>query len=223
METYFELNDEERNDLRSKLSIIFKSYKKYCNLIDNNIEGCNVTEIIDTIYELKPLIENNLEKIIYNGLEFLFICMSKIIDTDIRYSIDFLSYFFNEKIYKIIISQLISKKERNEYIEKSERRYYYYFIYAEIIKCEWLKTNYEDLSILPITKYSLEEIQCMSNINRYIDENIDKSIKLINYLYDNIKHNFPEWETDIAQCKDINFSFGNPINLYFNGIEYIKN
>ena len=48
-----------------------------------------------------------------------------------------------------------------------------------------------------------------------------ESIDMINELYDNLKHNFPDWKFEIAQCKDINYTYGNPMKLYFDGSDYV--
>ena len=233
MNTYFELNDKERIDLRSKLSIIFSSYKKYCYLINSDNGGSNYIEIGNIVIEIKPIFENNIEKIIYYGLEFLILCMSKVKNTDIKYVCEFLNYFLNDNVYKKHICKLISKSENNEEITKSEKKYYYYFMIAELMKYKLLQLNYEPISIDKITQYriillegNIEEIpvQIKYNIetNEYIDENMDISYDIIDFLYDHIKNYFPEWSNEIALCKDINFTFGNPLDLYFNGNNYIK-
>jgi hypothetical protein len=69
---------------------------------------------------------------------------------------------------------------------------------------------------------SLKQYEYNININKYITEKMNESIDIINQLYDNLKNNFPDWKCEIAQCKDINYTYGNPMKLYFDGFDYVK-
>lgn len=222
MNTYFELNDEERIDLRSKLSIIFSAYKKYCILINTDNEGSNYDEIGTIFLQIRPIFENNIEKIIYYGLEFLILCMSKVKHTDIKYISEFLNYFLNKNMYKKHICKLFAKRIQDEEITITEKKYYYYFMIAELMKYKLLQLNYEPICTYNIEIFTPEQLKYNTDINEYIDEKMDLSYNIIHYLYEHIKDNFPKWTNEIALCKDINFTFGNPLDLYFNGSEYVK-
>jgi len=233
---YFELNDEDRLDLRLKLSTIYTSYKKYCILIDTDIDGSNDIEIDKIIKNIITLVDNNIEKITYYGFNFLIKCMSKVNNTDIRYPINFLNHIFNKNLYAKYIANIIQKKNNLEEISKEERRIYYYFILVELSKYQWLNINYEEISefdktltslitntfMEDIDKETFKQIKYNLTINKYITKNMSVSVDMINELYDNLKHNFPDWKVEIAKCKDINYTYGNPMNLYFDGTDYVK-
>jgi hypothetical protein len=223
MELYLELNEEERAILRSKLLIIHKGYKRFCILIDTDINGQNDTEITNIINTVNEIIQSDIQKIIYNGLGFLALCMSKVENTDIQYPIEYLNYLFNAQIYNKYIDDLIDKRDKHKKIDKNNHKYYYLFIMAELIKYRWLRINSENLCIDSIIHFTSSQIKYKIRINKYIDEQINICKDTINYLYDNLKINFPEWNMEIGRCKDINFTFGNPMELYFNGVDYVKN
>ena len=221
--SYFELNNDERSKLSKCISKINIAYKAYCILIDTDIDGSNDPDITIIFDNILPLIENNLEKLIYNGFEFLTLCMSKVKDTDIRHPCEFFNNIFNEDLYDKYLSELIEKRDKNIDIDKLERQYYSYFIKVELIKIEWLNQNYEDLRMESVIKYNIEQFRYKYNLNKYIEEQMKISITIIESLYEHLKYSFPGWKVELAQCKDINFSHGNPMKLCFNGIEYIKN
>jgi hypothetical protein len=148
--------------------------------------------------------------------------MSKVIDTDIQYPIEFLNNLFNEELYNKTIEELIDKKNKQIKIDKDHRKCYCLFIMVELIKYKWLYMNREKFGINSVINFTASQIKYKIRINNYVDEQITICKSIINYLYDNLKKNFPDWSMEIGKCKDINFTFGNPMELYFNGIDYIK-
>lgn len=223
---YYELPDDERLKLLDVIKQINKSYKEYCNIINKNkqFETVNQNEIDLLESTTQRIIVHNIDKLAYNGFKFLIRQMGKVQNTDIQYPIDFLNIYFNCKFYIAMTNGMITSKEKNEPIEPSKKKYYFYFIYIELVKYNWLNNNYQPSDVLfedGFNDMTSQQVDYEIYINNYINEEIQKIKRIIITLYDDIKTCFPEWETEISLCKDIIFTMGNPINLYYDGSDYV--
>ncbi len=223
---YYELPDDERLQLLDVIKQVYKSYKYYCTIVNKNNtpDTVNQNEIDLLEANTKKIIVHNFDKLAYNGLKFLVRQMGKVPNTDIQYPIDFLNIYFNCKFYVAMTNGMISLKEKNEPIEPSKKKYYFYFIYIELVKYNWLINNYQPSDVLfadGFNSITAEQVKYEIHINNYIDEEIKNIKRIIITLYDDIKTCFPEWETEIGLCKDIIFTMGNPINLFYDGTDYI--
>ncbi len=220
---YYELPDDERIKLRKEISRINNIYKRYCEIInlfiDDTIEYDK--EVNDKLSEVTRIILNNFDKLPYHGLQFLVICMEKVPNTDIQYPIEFLNIIFNKHLYTTLINTLLNLRKKNAEITRAHKKYYFNFIYIELIKYKWLNTNYIPNDIATDNNLSQEQKLYNLRINEYIEEQIVKIIDLIKFLYMDIQNKFPEFTNEIALCKDIIFTFGNPIKLYYDNGQYI--